>query len=460
MAIWRPKIHQNARVKYIGIVEAIEADIKEQKLKPGDRLPAQRQIAQQLKVDVTTVTRAISEAAKRGLVETQQGSGCYIAQTAFSHYNSMHLSDGKPLDLSMNNPPVPPNICLQSLIADTLSNYADLSNHLCYQETAGNPEDRQAAAQWLSHKITNIDADSILIASGAHSAIFSVLSHLQRIGMTVIAAPEFCYPGLRSIAEQLGLEVVSVAMDEGGIQIASLAEVIEKYRPTALYITPNIDNPTTTTLSNDRREAIAELVQQYNIHIIEDDPYYEFLDKPLRSLYSLATKQTWHIATVAKCVSPALRVAYIVAPSVDQALLLAEQMRVSSIMAPPLMTAVVSEWIRTGQINLIAEAIKQENLQRQQLATSLLKLNQLKPNAAPHLWVELPKGIRALDFSETASRNGVSVVPSTAFVTTRSTIQAVRISLGVAADYDELTYAIELLIRLLNSIKKHSSFII
>ncbi|MFC6804229.1 GntR family transcriptional regulator [Methylophaga thalassica] len=111
--MWSPRIDTNARVKYIGIVDAIEADIKNRLLKPGDRLPAQRQMADALSVDLTTVTRAINEAARRGLVETQRGNGCFIAQTTFSHYNSSQLIEGKPLDLSMNNPPIPSGLNLE-----------------------------------------------------------------------------------------------------------------------------------------------------------------------------------------------------------------------------------------------------------------------------------------------------------------------------------------------------------
>jgi len=459
MAVWLPKIHQDARVKYLGVVAAIEADIKAHVLKPGDKLPAQRQIAQALNIDLTTVTRAINEAVKRGLVETQRGSGCFIAQTAFSHYNAINLTAGKPLDLSMNNPPSPPDISLQALIAETMKSEDGFSNRLCYQETAGHPEDRQAGATWLKNKIPNIDPNSVLIASGAHSALFSVLSQLQRNGATAIAAPEFCYPGLRSIADHLGIDVYSVAMDADGIQIDSLQSVINKYQPAALYLTPNIDNPTTTTLPIERRQAIAELARKYTVQLIEDDPYYAFLDEPLPSLYSLVPELTWHIATLSKCVSPALRVAYIVSPSVEQALALAEEIRVSSIMASPLMTAVVSQWLQGGKIDAISTAIKQENSKRQDLAASILGFIPLQ-TASPHVWINLPKGMRALDFSEQASRYGVSVVPSTAFVTTRSLSQAVRISLGVTADYDALEYGLRLLAELLTSTEKRSKFII
>ncbi len=73
MYVWIPRIQNDARLKYLGIVDAIENNIKSCMLRPGDKLPSQRAIAEQLQVDLTTVTRALNEATKRGLVETQRG---------------------------------------------------------------------------------------------------------------------------------------------------------------------------------------------------------------------------------------------------------------------------------------------------------------------------------------------------------------------------------------------------
>lgn len=465
MTVWHPRIIDSARVKYIGVVEALESDIKTRVVKPGDRLPPQRQIANELGIDLTTVTRAMNEAARRGLIEAQAGSGTFIAQTAFTHYNAIHLTEGKTLDLSMNNPPSPPELRLEQDIADTLIELSAASSsplhHLSYQETAGHPDDREAGEAWLAHKLESVSADSILIASGAHSAIYSILSHLQRSGMKSVAAPELCYPGLRSIADHLHMEVFSVAMDESGVIPEDLERVIKKHRPDAFYFTPNIDNPTTATLTLERRIQIADLAREHELRLIEDDPYYPFLDKPLPALYSLVPQLTWHIATVSKCLSPALRVAYVVAPELDDALFLAEEMRISSIMAPPLMSAVVARWIRTGHFNEIAEAIKQENTKRQALAASIFDRYKLHTHpAAPHFWLELPKGIRALEFSERASRIGVSVVPSTAFVSTRSRVQAVRVSLGGASDYPALQHGLTLLSQLCSAKQTRSKSII
>lgn len=465
MIVWAPRIDETARVKYIGLVEALETDIKTRVLKPGDRLPPQRAIATALGIDLTTVTRGINEAARRGLVETQPGSGTFIAQTAFTHYNSIHLTEGKPLDLSMNNPPSPPDMRLEQDIAQTLTELSLSSstplNHLSYQETAGHPDDREAGAYWLAQKLDKVSSDSILIASGAHSAIYSILSNFQRAGVKSIAAPELCYPGLRSIADHLHLDVYSVAMDESGVIPDDLDRVIKKHRPGAFYLIPNIDNPTTATLTLERRQQIAEIAIEHQLKLIEDDPYYPFLDKPLPALYSLVPELTWHIATVSKCLSPALRVAYVVAPDLDNALSLAEEMRISSIMAPPLMSAVVSRWIRTGHISHIANAIKEENMARQALAASVFDNKKiLTHHAAPHFWLQLPRGVRALDFSERAGRIGVSVVPSTAFVSTRSRVQAVRVSLGGASDYPALRHGLTLLATLYNDKQARSKSII
>ncbi|AFJ03812.1 Transcriptional regulator, GntR family domain / Aspartate aminotransferase [Methylophaga frappieri] len=464
MSIWQPRINAQARVKYVGIVEALESDIKNRQVKPGDRLPTQRQIANVLGVDLTTVTRAMKEAASKGLVEAQIGNGTFIAQTAYNQYNVLHLTEGKHLDLSMNNPPNPVNLKLELEIAEALTQLSETGeqplNHLSYQETAGHPDDREAGRVWLFDKLGQEKADAILVTSGAHNAIYSILSYLKRSGIKSIAAPELCYPGLRAIADQLQLEVYSVAMDGEGVIPEALEKVIKYYRVGAFYVTPNFDNPTSTTLPSERRIKIADIAQKYQIQLIEDDPYYVFLDTPLPALYTLVPPQTWHIATVSKCLSPALRVAFVVTPNVTEALALAEETRVNNIMSPPLMSAVVARWIQTGRILPLIEAIKSENSQRQALASSIFNLTTKNASAAPHMWLPLPRGMTALNFSEQAGRLGVSVVPSTAFVSTRSQRQGVRISLGGARDYTSLEQGLQLLSNLYLNRENRSKSII
>jgi len=113
------------------------------------------------------------------------------------------------------------------------------------------------------------------------------------------------------------------------------------------------------------------------------------------------------------------------------------------------MTAVASYWIRSGQIDEITAEIKTENIKRQQLASTIFDNSTIWAHpAGPHLWLRLSKAHRALDFTEQASRSGVSIVPSTAFVTARGRIQAARISLGIVTDHASLKMGLLLLAEL------------
>src|ERR1700744_2833316 len=102
--MWRPRLTESARMKYLGIVEALETDIQSGRVARGERLPPQRAIAEALDVDLTTVTRAFNEARRRGLVEAQAGRGTFISEKLDAVPPEQTWSR---IDLSRNIPPKP-----------------------------------------------------------------------------------------------------------------------------------------------------------------------------------------------------------------------------------------------------------------------------------------------------------------------------------------------------------------
>ena len=80
MLSWMPQLGKGSGPKYRAIAEALLADVQSGRLKPGHRLPAQRQLAKELGVDLTTVTRAFNEARRMGLIEANTGSGSYVRE--------------------------------------------------------------------------------------------------------------------------------------------------------------------------------------------------------------------------------------------------------------------------------------------------------------------------------------------------------------------------------------------
>jgi DNA-binding transcriptional MocR family regulator len=447
---WRPRFSEGGQLKSLGIVEALEADIRAGRVAPGVRLPPQRAIAEALGVDLTTVTRAFNEARRRGLVDAKAGRGTFVRRLIEGGGSDLHAAPA--VDLSLNIPPQPAAARLEYLIPGTIAELLSSERgmlYLRYQESTGSAPDRAAGSVWLSDRISGLKPSSVLLASGAQSALFAVCDCLVRPGET-IAAGFVTYPGLKAIAQQCGYILEPLAMDDDGIIPEAFEECCRRSAPKAIYLIPSIDNPTTATLPEARRQEIIAIARRHGTAIIEDDPYSSLLKDAPVSFAELAPELTWHIETLSKCATPALRIAYVVAPSEAQALRLAGVLRAMNLMAPPLNAALASRWITSGLLDEIRTAIREEAAARQKVVRSLLSRFDFAADPhGHHLWLQMPSHWRAADLADHAARAGFAVVPSSAFAISRSMPEAVRISLGVAADRETLLQALRLLSELL-----------
>jgi len=452
MTLWTPWLVESSQLKYRGIVEALEADLGAGRIQPGDRLPPQRAIAEALGVDLTTVTRAFNEARRRGLVEAHAGRGTFIRR-GFGGQGAGAIDAAPSVDLSMNIPPQPAAAHLQRVISETITSLLSSGRgmlHLHYQESTGSAPDREAAALWLGRRIPGVKAPSILVANGAQSALFAIFECLLSPG-DGLAVGSLTFPGVKAIALQRGYTLRPVAMDDSGLIPDSFEEVCRRSPPKALYVIPAIDNPTTATLPEERRRKIIAVARKYGVAIVEDDPYSPLQDETPTPFAALAPDITWHVATLSKCLTPALRIAYVVAPGNAQFLRLASVLRAVTLMAPPLNAALASRWITTGTLDEIADAIRNEAMARQKIARSVLGDADISADShGHHVWLKMPPRWRAVDLAEYADRSGIPVVPSSVFATGPSAPEAVRLSLGVAPDRETLLQALKLLASLIS----------
>ncbi|MEG0884527.1 MAG: winged helix-turn-helix domain-containing protein, partial [Janthinobacterium sp.] len=113
LAIWLPRLGANKGPRFLQIADALQAAVADGSLRPGDRLPPQRQLAAQLDVDLTTVTRGYDEARRRNLLEGRGARGTYVAAPKVE-LNAI-------LDLSMNTPPPPDGVDFDDMLKQGLS---------------------------------------------------------------------------------------------------------------------------------------------------------------------------------------------------------------------------------------------------------------------------------------------------------------------------------------------------
>ncbi|GAB4064666.1 PLP-dependent aminotransferase family protein [Ancylobacter sonchi] len=436
---WLRRFSEAAGPRYLQIVAMIEEAVRAGGLRPGERLPPQRDLAARLGVDLTTVTRAYNEARHRGLVDAVTGRGSFVAARPEA---SAFL-----LDLSMNIPPPPKGVRLADKLQDGLSEVlrrSDVDLLMSYHVGAGSLADRSAGCLWLQPLLGGVDPQRLIVAPGAQSALAALLGLLARPGEAVVA-DRLTYPGLRTAARQQGLRLQGVDGDAEGMLPDALEAALASSGARLLYLTPTIHNPTAVTLSPDRREAIARIARQRGVEIIEDDPYGRLAGDAPPPLAALAPERTYYVATLSKTLTPGLRTAFVVAPSARQCEALVTALRGLILMPSPLMTALAVHWIRLGVAEELLGGIRREAAERQRAAAEILPVPGRAHPHGLHVWLPLPPHWDRHRLIEAARQEGLGVTPSDAFCIEGPAPDAVRLSLGGIPDRARLLAALRTL---------------
>lgn len=441
---WMPELSRHGGPLYLAIADAITADVAAGKLKPGQRLPPQRPLADALGIDFTTVTRAYAEAGRRGLVEGRVGQGTYVRL----RQKSASPDIARSIDVSMNLPPRFEDAALEARLAEGIAEVAGegLDLFLTYQDPAGTESDRIAAAQWLMPRLPDVTAERIAISPGTQGALTASLALLAGRGDTV-CVEALAFPGFLSLAAHLGIAVTPVMMDGEGLLPDSFEAACKAHRPKALYCVPTFHNPTTATLPLARRHRLVEIARRYGVTIIEDDAYGALPRQPATPLAALAPDCVYYIGGLAKCLSPALRLAYLVLPDARTRTRAGDAIRAFAGMTSPFAATIVTRWLEDGTAAAMLAAIRAETAARQAIAARLLPQAITHPECF-HAWLELPKGWHAGALSARARLDGVGLVTADVFAVGEAP-EAVRIGLGAPRTRQDLTRGLETLADLL-----------
>jgi DNA-binding transcriptional MocR family regulator len=196
------------------------------------------------------------------------------------------------------------------------------------------------------------------------------------------------------------------------------------------------------TLDLARREGIARVAREAGLWILEDDPYARLFEAPLPAIASLAPERTFHLATLSKCLSPGLRTAFLVPPEGPMAARTAESLRSIALMPSPLMTAVVSAWIREGVADRLLAGVRREARARRAIAAEVLPQARGAAEGV-HVWLELPADWNGGRVDRFAQERGLALVTADAFAAGDVHPNGLRISLGGPTKQTVLRGALE-----------------
>ena len=433
---WSPTLPMSDKPRYVEIADAIRSDIDAGLLLPGDRLPPQRGVAQDLGVDFSTVSRGYAESVRRGDIESFVGRGTFVRapDATAKGLGAGEAPDPRRIleeDPMMNMPPEPEDPALIARMADGLGHVAaNLVPLLRYQSVRGSAADREIAQIWMQENGLNFTPDRFAITPGAHSSIYAILTLLSEPGQSLLCET-LTYPGIRAIASQLGLRLIGVPSDQEGLRPEALERAITEHWPAALYLNPTLQNPTTKTMSDSRRHEIAKVLKRHDVQLIEDDAYRFVASDAPPPIATHLPDLAWHVAGISKCFGAGLRLAYTTVPQRAEMGRFSQALRSINVMASPLSLALLGRWIEDGTAAEIQSFVRRAATERQELAREVLC--GCFVSGAPeafNLWVELPRGTSRAEVMGRMANRQIGIMPSDAFTVMGQPSEALRVCLG------------------------------
>ncbi|TSD74598.1 PLP-dependent aminotransferase family protein [Janthinobacterium sp. KBS0711] len=443
LPLWLPRLAVHGGPRFLQIADALQAAVADGSLRPGDRLPPQRHLAAQLEVDLTTITRAYDEARRRNLLEGRGARGTYVAAP------KVELT--AILDLSMNTPPPPAGVDFDDMLKQGLSQVlmrADNELLMTYHLGGGSDSDRKAGATWLAPMFGHLDAQQVVVCPGAQAAIAALILALTEPGDVILAEPT-SYPGLRAAAAQFGRHVIAVQTDKHGMLPVMLEQACRQHKPALVYLNPTLQNPTAITMPERRRKELASIAQRCNVRIVEDDPYWLLAEAPPPPVATFAPEQVLYISTLSKCLTPGLRVAFVLIRDPEERERFLVALRSFALMVAPLTAALATQWILDGSADGLLEGVRKEARLRHRMARDILAGRYSGAGDGLHVWIELPAYWHSSQLARAAASYGIAVTPAEAFATGGDSVNAIRISLGSIKDRGRLQAGLQRLSQLL-----------
>lgn len=434
---------------YRQIAEQIQSQITSGEIPEGFQFPSERQLADALGVNRTTVLNAYKELKADGLMVSHVGRGTiatkaenkgdykadyktdYSREPIWEYLYSDYLKNHDSFDVNKYL-----EIANQKNVISFAAGIASYE-HLPAQVFEGLEQElltrqkelvvspvtgflslRQAICTYMKKRACFCKPSEVLILSGSQQGIDLIArAFLNQGDIVIIEEPSF-FPAIQSF-RMAGAKLMSVPMEEDGMNLHILEQILSRYQPKLIYTMPAYHNPTGVSMSLQKRIRLLELVNRYGIPVLEDDPYSELHYEgeaitPLKSMDK--NGYVIYISTFSKTISPGLRLGWMCA---GRKLIheLANIRQLVDLHANCISQLIVERFMESGQMEAHIALIQKEYKNRRDKMTEALRryappgLTWNNPEGGYYLWCRLPEGVSAERLVPEAARNGVAVLP-------------------------------------------------
>jgi 2-aminoadipate transaminase len=296
-----------------------------------------------------------------------------------------------------------------------------------YMPTEGDPRLRRALLAHLAARGLEVDPSCLIVTTGGMQGLDLVCRLFLGPGDIVLAESPSYPNGLATIHNQ-GARTIQIPLDADGMDLAAAREAVpaSAHRPTLIYAIPSFQNPSGVTYSLDRRLALLDFAQSIGAIVVEDDPYSDlrFEGERLPSLLELdgGNGRVIQVSTFSKIIAPGLRLGWVVGPrrAIERMTALRQSMDTC---ANALAQRIVARFIESGALDRHIANLRSLYPRRRDALVSALhaSLGSDKgfrwtlPMGGMFVWVQLPDEHDGAALAQAAFREGVAIVPGSAF---------------------------------------------
>ncbi|SFG55734.1 DNA-binding transcriptional regulator, MocR family, contains an aminotransferase domain [Desulfotomaculum arcticum] len=455
---------------YIQIFEQVRRQILSGELLPGFRLPPERKLAESLGVNRTTVLNAYRELKAEGLVGSRVGKGTIVLSYPDEELNSGNNSSQEPTwnhifskyssnfdscmvkDLlalasrkdvisfatGIASPETGPIHVLKGIEQELVEqeNY----RALLHTPTEGFTTLREAVCGLMRGRGVYCQYDEVMLLSGSQQGIDLAARVILDPGDIVVVEEPSFFPAIQAF-KTIGARVIGIPIDDKGMRIDVLEQLLQRYRPKLVYTIPTFQNPSGTEMELDRRKRLVELAYKYRVLIVEDDAYgglcYEGHSLPL--LKSMDNDgYVIYLSTFSKNVYPGLRLGWIVAHKkvVKQ---FAAVKQIMDLHSNSLSQWIIERFITSGSFEShIHKVCREYRVRRDAMYDALSQyapkdLIWNRPRGGYYIWCKLPEGVSASKLISKAAERKVAFVPGTPFFASGQGDSFIRLNFTFAA---------------------------
>jgi 2-aminoadipate transaminase len=320
---------------------------------------------------------------------------------------------------------------------------------LQYSTTEGYRPLREMIARHTSRFNADATAENILITSGSQQALdFIGRLFVNRGDYIVVESPT--YLGALQAWNAYGAQYIAVQADEHGMIVDEL-EAALRIGPKFIYILPNFQNPSGSTMRLERRQKLVEIADKYGVPIIEDDPYGQlrYEGEHIPSIVSLDNDyrgpngghyagNVIYLSTFSKLLAPGLRLGWVIAPpEVITKLVMTKQ--AADLHTPSFNQYVAYEVAKGGFLDEHVKVIRATYKERRDVMIEMMEemfpagVTWRKPAGGMFLWGILPEGMDAAEVLKRAIEKKVAFVPGESFHPTGGGMNTMRLNFSYSS---------------------------